>query len=670
MQTLLPEHKDILSLLDEKEINLKKLFAEMHLNHSKHVLEYLLEKEKKEFEELCSMRNDEISFEHINTWSVLGLYFWLLQHRMAVISDDIIRNIVTEFQPKYVAFGNEIMYSKRYYEIMVYLFSSGWLDADQNRILEKSIKNYEIRGIHLEENKQHALKKINTSLAQLWQKFSMNVLDDKKWYKLWITNEKIIRDMPTDDKDRAKELAKANKKEWFIFDASYGAYASVMKYCSDKALRKKMYADFNAFASTGEYDNRPLILEILTLREQKAKLIWHTYYAQYSLERKMASSPEEVISRVSELQIKWTEKAHQEIEEMKDFFGLDVFDVEDMWYYSRIYKEQKFDFDEKEWKTYFELEQTLAWMFWCAEKLYWITFELCEESPYEYHEDVRVYLVKKWDVAISFFVCDLFYRENKQAWAWANVLRSRFRKSENLPIVVNVSNIHKTVTWPTLLTEVAVHTLFHEFWHALHELVSRSEYAELTWFWVERDFVELPSQLMENRSTEKESLLTFAKHYETKELLPDDLLSKMKEKERFGKWYFLSRQGELGLIDMMLYSSPPPKNIEALDDIIYRKISEIGVFPRETSYKMHTTFSHIFAGWYAAWYYSYLRAEILEAQVLEEFTTHGMFDKPTAKRFEETILWAWCKEDAEVMLQHFLPWWMSTEAYMKRYGLV
>ncbi len=670
MQLLTPEQEHIITLLGQQDIDLKTLYSKESLKDALAVLNYLLEEEKKEFADLCSRKDDTLSFGDIYSWSVLDLYFWLLQHRMWVISDELIRTIITTFQPVYVAFSNEVMYSKRYYEIMKYLLWTEWVENEPRRILEKSIQNYEIRGIHLDDKKQNELKDINSKLAQLSQKFSMNVIDDKKWYELRIANEKLIHDMPSDDKKRAEQLAKKAEKSWYLFDASYGAYASVMKYCSDKALRKKMYTDFNAFASEWEHDNRPLILEILSLREKKAQLIGHKTYAQYSLERKMASSPEEVISRVTELQRQWTKKALEEIDEMKEYFWLDEFDVEDMWYYSRLYKQKNFSFDENEWKQYFELEQTLQGMFDCAEKLYGITFEECLDSPYAYTDDIRVFEVSKGWVIISLFVCDLFYREEKSAGAWANVLRSRFSWSSHLPVVINVSNIQKSVSWPTLLTEVSVHTMFHEFWHALHEVLSRSSYSELTWFGIEWDMVELPSQLMENRATEKEALQTYAKHYETGEMLSDALIQKMKAKERFGKWYFLSRQWELWMVDMMLYSSSPLKSVEELDDRIHKKISGIGVFQRDERYKMHATFSHIFAGWYAAGYYSYLRAEILEAQVLEEFLTHGMFDPVTAQRFEETILGAWCAVDAEVMLENFLPWWMSTEPYMKRYGVM
>jgi len=435
-----------------------------------------------------------------------------------------------------------------------------------------------------------------------------------------------------------------------------------------------MHDDFARFWASGEFDNREIILELLTLNNEKARILWYNTYAEFSLKRKMASSPEEVVSLLSEIQEKWAQKAKKEFAMIEEFFWLESWAIwyPDILYYMRKYKEEKLHFDESLFKKYFEYNQTVQWMLDIASRLYDVSFEEIKESDFEYSDDLTIFSVKKDGQLISYFICDFFYRPEKDWGAWAWVMRSRFWKNDDkiIPVVYNTGNFQKNNDGDTLLSENEVTTMFHEFGHWLHEMLSKTGYAELTWFWVERDFVELPSQLMENRAKESESLQTFARHHETQEIIPNDLLDTLKEKSQFWKWYFLARQWELALLDMMLYSWVVPKTVKELDEKIMTFVNSVGVFPREESYKMYTGFAHIFWWWYEAWYYSYMRAEIVEAQVLEIFKEKWMFDKETATRFLETILGAWSKEPAEVMFKKFTGKNVSRDAHLKRYWLL
>lgn len=508
----------ILEVLDQEIYDLQFLYSSEALAAAPEVLEKLLAEEKKEFYDNCAKKNEEIDFSVFHKWSKLDVYWELLDHHKNVDNSETIRKITEDFEPKLVEFGNEVAYSKTFFEQMQYYIAHKQPDREQVRILEEGVKNYKIRGINLPEEKQQKLKEINKKLSDISQKFSNNALDAENEFSYTITDESIIVEMPEDEKQIARKKAQDAGKDGYIFDASRSGYASVMTYCSSSEVRKLFYETKNAFASSGKYDNRAIILEILKLREEKSHLMGYKNYAEYSLQTKMAQSPEQVLDLILDVFTKGKEKAIREKQEIQEFFQLETMGYEDFSYYTRKYKEEKFHFDSKILKNYFEFEKVLAGLFSVAKKLYGLDFvEMQGVDCIKYSKDVRLYEVKKDGNRIAYYLGDFFYRTGKRAGAWANNLSRKYLE-EGLtkhPLIINVCNFQKNEEEKTLLTHYDVETIFHEFGHALHEITARSGYSELSGFGVEWDFVELPSQIMENWCNERDSLDLFAHHKDT-----------------------------------------------------------------------------------------------------------------------------------------------------------
>lgn len=694
------KQKILQELQNPKMLDLKFLFSEEVLDIALEVLDELLEEEKKEFDEMINAKykwldfiipintwinkkgNDnlidprveheddnivtEITFETFIDFSKLDLFFSLLNHLQNVKSSEKIRNIIEEFEPRYVDFGNYIAYNKRYYDMVVYCRNNFDLDEEQKRILDLSIKSYEVKWINLPIEKQTRLKEISKRLSEISQKFWNNLLDSEKEFKYVFDTNETIKDIPQNELDEAKQKAEKEWNAWYLFDSSPASYIAIMKYCTDSEVRKHFYTEKHKFASSGKFDNREIVLEILNLRDEKAKILGYKNYAELSLVFKMADTPENVIKLIDEISIKAKDKAISEIEELKKFFKIDIINIWDLTYYSRIYKEKEFNFDERELKKYFEFDKVLKWLFTIVNKLYWI--EMKEVIIDSYSTDIKFYEVyKDWNL-ISYFVWDYFYNSDKRSWAWCDNLRPKITYNENnyIPIVVNVCAFMKWEKWKTLLNFIDVETMFHEFWHALHEMLSKSRYSDLSWFNVEWDFVELPSQLMENWCNERESLRIFAHHNETWVEIPENMLDTMDKLKKYGSWNFTLRQNEFASLDMYLHSKVIPNSIDKLDEDIFNFVNTYSIFKKEKDYKMYAAFSHIFDWWYGAGYYSYMRAEIIEAQVWSIFKQNGIFDKVTSNKFLETILSAWTTKDASELFMDFSWVTVSPNAFLDR----
>ncbi len=442
---------------------------------------------------------------------------------------------------------------------------------------------------------------------------------------------------------------------------------AIMKYCTDSQVRKYFYTSKHQFASSWKYDNREIILEILKLRDKKAKILWYKNYAEFSLVFKMSDTPDEIISLIDEVTGKAKNKANEEIMQLKKYFNLEKLDNWDLSYYSRIYKEKEFKFDEKELKKYFEFDRVLNWLFEITNKLYWL--EMREITTDSYSSDLKFYEVYKDNKLISYFIGDYFYNPDKRSWAWCDNFRPKMDDSEKwqiLPIIVNVCAFAKWEKWKTLLNHIDVETMFHEFGHAIHEMLSISKYSDLTWFNVEWDFVELPSQIMENWALEEKSLKLFAKHNETGVDIPEYMFLNMKKLEKYWTGNFTLRQNEFAGLDMILHSQTIPDTIDELDDYIFPIVNNYSIIEKDIDYKMYTGFSHIFDWWYGAWYYSYMRAEIIEAQVWDIFKKKWIFDKETADKFLHTILSAGSIKKASELFYDFAWVSISSKAFLER----
>jgi Zn-dependent oligopeptidase len=647
-------------------------YSEENLEFAPQILEELLEEEKEDFYETLETKEEAISFETFNDFSYLDVYFSFLEHLDSVKSGEKIRKIIEDFEPKYIDFSNEVAYSKKYYSLLEYCLKNCQLDAEQKRIIEKAIEYYQKRGIHLDEEKQKRLKEINQELSKLSQDFEHNVMDDELEFSYFFENDSFFVEMPEDDKNIALERAKEKWKEWYFFDLSYSSYPLVLSYCSESEIRKHFYTTKNSIASQGKYDNRNILLNILKLRKEKATILDYDNYAEYSFSLKMAESPEKVKILMQEIQEKSFQKWKNEIQEIQKFFKLDEINAWDTSYYLRKYKKEKYGFEAKIFKKYFEFEAVLSWLWKIVKKLYNVdVIQIPWEKKVAYGNDIRIYEVKKEGKLLSYFLGDYFYREGKRWWAWENSLRDKFIQEDKniIHLIANICSFQKNKTGKTLLSLSDVETMFHEFWHALHGIVWVSKYSELSHSWLEWDFVELPSQLMENWCSEFESLSEFAYHFETGEKIPKSIIDLMKESENFGSWIWLSRQTELSLLDLFFHIEDLPKDQEKFAQEIFTFYKKSPLFSREENYKPHTSFNHIFAGAYSAWFYSYMRAEIIEAQVFSEFKQQGMFDKKIAKKYFDTILSQGSKKDAKDLFYDCMGSDIDIGFYLKKYDI-
>jgi len=654
--------------------NLKFLYSHKVLGIAQEFLEELLEEERYNFEKRLETKDENITFEIFQDFSLLDYFFSLLEHYQSVHNNEIIRNIIESFEPKYIEFWNEIAYSKRYYVMLHFCYNNCDCDWEQKRILEKSIKWYKVRGIDLAEEKQKRLKEISQKLSELSQNFSNNILDSQKEFEYVLNNEEIISEMPSDDKEVARERAKKKDVEWYLFDASVWAYISIMKYCSDSSVRKEFYEARQSFGSVWKFDNRENILEILALRNEKAVILGYKNYAELSLEFKMAESSDQIIELFSDISQRAKPKALEEISEIQEYFEVDSIDEWDLSYFARRLKEEKYSLDERKLKEYFEFTAVKKWMFDIMQKLYGIEMNLLEIDTYG--DDVDVYeIYREWEF-LSYFMTDYFYDPLKRPGAWANILRENspptpLQEKGAKKLVINVWNFQKGVDGVTLLTLSDVETMFHELGHGIHEMLSKSKYSELSGFHVEWDFVELPSQLLENWCRDESGMNLFAKHYKTGEAIPGEILETLKKLETFGSWSFVMRQNTFAMLDMDLHTQALPKNNFELDERV-KVIQEQNAFlPSPETYTPHTSFSHIFDGWYAAGYYSYMWAEIIEKEVWKVFKdSWDIFSPEISTKFHDTILSAGTTKKASELFRDFLWRDPKIDAFLEEKGLV
>lgn len=661
----------IIEKLKEKNFpDLKFFLSPEVLDNAISVLEELLALEKENLEKFLNKKNEDLVFDDLEDESPLDLFWSILNHFENVESNEKIRKIIEEFMPKLQDFWNEVAYSKPYFEKIVYMRENLELDYEQKKILDEGIKAYKDRWIDLDEEKQEELKKLNKKLWELSEKFSNNLVDAKKEFEYIIKDFEVIKDLPKDVLENAKNSYKEKfgEDDWYLFDSDPTSASAIMKYCTDRNIRKDFEVAGYTCASSWKFDNRAVILEMLQLKDKKAKILGFKNYAELSLNTKMADSPKQVIDLVLWVSDKAKNKANLEVEELKKYFNLENIESYDFAFYSRKLKEEKYDVDEKEVKKYFEYENVLNYLHKFIEKFF--SLEIKKTEIESYHPDVVVYEIIKDGNLVAYYFLDAFYRKWKRPWAWADSLRSKEYLPENkVPVILNVCNFLKAENGKTTLPMYEVETLFHEFWHAIHEMLSESKYSSLSGFNVEWDFVELPSQLLENWVSDKESLKLLWKHFETWESFPDELLEKLEKLKTFMTWNFVARQNEFALLDMILYSSEIPETVEELDKKTLEIVNKYWFRKREEDYKMYASFWHIFGGGYAAWYYSYMWAEILEADVFARIKEMWMFSPETWKKLFETILWQGSRKKGTELFFDFMWREVSNKAFMERYGI-
>lgn len=663
--------------------DLALIYSSESLDLSLEILRELLWEEKQKFRELLKTKKEDINFDLFEDEGILDHYWSLLNHYSSVESWDKIRKIIEEFRPELQDFSHEVSYSKKYFEMLLFCQDNSKLDDDQKRSLYLRIKAFKDRGIDLEKEDQDKLKKINKRLSKLSHNFTNNVIDDEWSFEFIIDDFESIKDLPKDVLESAKNLYKEkyknkdSKKDAWLFTADPTSYFSIMQYCHDSSVRKYFEEHFNSFCSSWKYDNRKIILEILELKNQKSKLLWYKNYCELSLNNKMAESPNQVISLLEEISKKSILKAKKEEQELRKYFWLSKLNSYDLAYYSKKYKKAKYEIDDKKLKEYFEFENVLSYLHSFVKDFLWVELKKIDVKSYD--KDVRVYEVYKSWKLISYYFLDPFYRKQKRSWAWADNLRektyeiSHLSIKKRIPIVVNVCNFSKPIFNKdvkkdiTLLSLGDSKTMFHEFGHALHEILSESKYSDLSWFWVEWDFVELPSQLMENRVSDRESLVELSRHFKTGDSLSEEMLDKLDLLKKFNSWIFTLKQCEYALVDMNLYSLwKIEKRLTFLDKKVLDLVNKYSLFKKPKSYKMYASFGHIFSGGYSAWYYSYMWAEIIEAQVWAKIKKDWIFDNKVWKKLTDSILWQWTRKKASELFYDFTKEEINTKYFFER----
>ncbi|MBP6436646.1 MAG: M3 family metallopeptidase [Paludibacteraceae bacterium] len=596
-------------------------------------------------------------------------------------TNDTLENLAQELSPILTEHSNKIYQNQALFERVKAVYAQKetlTLTAEQQQLLENTYQAFVRSGAELSEKDKQTYTELSTKLSQLTLTFSQYVLKETNAYSYVITDEKELDGLPDYAKEAAAEKAKAKNQEGWLIDLSMPSYLPIMQYATNRELRKKLYFAYNTKGNQGnEYDNKQTITDIVNTRLQLAQLMGYSNYATYKLVRTMAQDTSKVYALIDQLYTAYQPVSSQEFDEIQAFartFENNATGELMPWdwaYYAEKVKEQKYQVNDELLKPYFELEKVKQGVFGLATALFDLQFTK-NTSIQVYHPDVDAYEVhdSKGNF-IAILYTDFHPRESKKGGAWMTEFKEQWiENGENsrphISIVMNFTP--PTATSPSLLTFNELTTLLHEFGHALHGMLSNTTYASLSGTSVYRDFVELPSQLLENWATEKEFLDTFAFHYQTGEPIPSQLIEKIKKAEQFLVGYACLRQLSFCYLDMAWHtlSTPFSGDVKSFETDAWKKTL---LFEPIAETCMSTQFNHIFSGGYAAGYYSYKWAEVLDADAYEVFKQQGIFNKKTATSFAENILSKGGSEHPMILYKRFRGQEPTIDALLKRNGI-
>jgi peptidyl-dipeptidase Dcp len=608
--------------------------------------------------------------------------FTLFQNLLTADSNEDLQRLAGELGPKASAFANDILLDPDLYAQVRQVYDDRnklALNAEQVQLVEKIHRDFERSGAGLTPEQKTRLRAIDDKLAQLNPKFRDNTLKATNDFELWIDREEDLSGLPPTARAMAKEAAseKGQPGKW-LFTLHMPFFFPFVRFSDKRELREKMTRAYASRAFGGKYDNQDIIVEIVNLMKEKAQLLGSPSYAAYALQLRMAETPETVMNFLNRLLVASKPVAEREVAEVQaladSMGGPNPLQAWDFWYYSEKLKEKKYSFDEESLRPYFKLENVLNGVYEHARRLFGLRFVESKEYPV-YHEDVQVFEVykdKPEKEFIGLFYADFFPRASKSQGAWMTNFYEQgvFRGKKVRPHVSIVCNFTKpTPDQPSLLTFDEVLTLFHEFGHALHSLLSQVEYRSLAGTNVFLDFVELPSQILENWAEEEESLKLFAFHYKTGELIPMDLIERLKRSQKFQVGYAAVRQLNFAYLDMAWYTNPP-KSKEEFDKFEEQATARTRLLPRIPGTNVSASFAHIFGGGYASGYYSYKWAEALDADAFELFKERGIFDLSVAEKFEQFILSKGGSDHPMRLYEQFRGRAPDPEALLRRDGLL
>ncbi len=595
-------------------------------------------------------------------------------------TSDEMQKIAQEVSPLLSEFGNDIRLNPELFARVKAVYNQKDqlnLNPEQTTLLEKKYKSFSRNGANLPEDKKNRLREIDKELSKLSLQFGENVLAETQAFQLHLIDKADLAGLPEGTIEAAHTLAKSQDKDGWIFTLDYPSYIPFVTYADNRELRKKMAIAFGAKGfQNNEFDNQEIVLQIAKLRFDRAQVLGYETHAHFVLEERMAESPEKVLSFSNDLLKKAKPAALKEFEQLlafaKDLHGIEQLEKWDGAYYSEKLKQQLFSLDDEILKPYFQLEKVLGGAFMVAQKLFGLTFEEVFDID-KYHEEVKTYLVKdEFDSLVAVFYTDFFPRKGKRNGAWMTSFKSQYIKKgvNERPHISNVCNFTKpTETKPSLLTFNEVTTLFHEFGHALHGMLANTTYPSLSGTSVFWDFVELPSQILENWCYQPEALALFATHYETGEIIPMELVQKIKESASFQEGIATMHQLSFGLLDMGWHAQNP-SSITNIKTFETEQFAATQLYPEVKENAMSTAFSHIFQGGYSSGYYSYKWAEVLDADAFDYFQENGIFNKEVATKFKDNVLSKGGTEHPMILYKRFRGQEPKPEALLKRAGLV
>ncbi len=662
----------------------KAPFEHIETSHFKPAFEKALQEARSEIDQITNtskaptFKNTiealEFSGAHLDRLS--SLFFNL---NSAETSEEL-QQLAQEISPMLTEFSNDIALNTLLFqrvEAVYELRGTLSLSGEEEMLLEKKYKFFSRNGAHLSQEEKNRLRAIDKELAQLKLTFGEHVLAETNSFEMHLTKEEQIEGLPEGASEAASQLAASKGKEGWVITLDYPSYIPFMTYASNRELRKKLSI---AFGSKGfhkdKLDNQEIVLKIANLRHERASLLGYESHAHFVLEERMAETPQKVKSFLVELLEKAKPAAVIEFDELKDFaFQIDGIKELYKWdgsYYAEKLKQQRFNLDDEKLKPYFKLEKVIDGVFKIAHSLYGLSFNEVDDVE-TYHKDVKTYEVTDEEGRnVALLYADFHPRPGKRGGAWMTSYKPQYQKEgvNERPHISIVCNFTKpTSSKPSLLTFNEVTTLFHEFGHALHGMLANTSYPSLSGTSVYWDFVELPSQIMENWCFEKEALQLFAHHFETGESLPMELINKIKESANFQEGMATLRQLSFGFLDMAWHAQDP-STIKDVKKLEFDSFKDTMLFPDTPETCMSTAFSHIFQGGYSAGYYSYKWAEVLDADAFAYFKEKGIFSKEVAQKFKEYILSKGGTEKPMSLYKKFRGSEPKLEALLERAGLL
>lgn len=658
-------------------------FDKIKTEHYEPAFDTAIEEAQKELTQIASSKetptfeNTIVALDNVGErmGAISGIFFNL----NACLTDSLMQDIAQNVSPKLTSFSHSIYMNPELFARVKQVYEqkeSLNLNPEQTTLLENTWKSFIDGGANLEGAAKERFKEISIELSKLSLTFDKNELAETNAYELHVTDEKDLSGLPDGAKEMAAMTAKQRGKEGWVFTLQYPSMGPLMKYADNRKLREDIYrANASRGHKANENNNEDVVKKITALRLEKANIMGYDTYADYALTSRMANSPETVNTFIEELHAASYPFNVKDKKEVEDFARKNGLNGElqrwDWSYYSNKLMQEKYALDDEMLKPYFKLENVQKGIFDLSTRLYGITFKEVTNIPV-YHPEVKTYEVYDNDGSfLAILYTDFFPRESKGGGAWMTEFRGQKMKDgkDQRPLVSLVMNFTKpTDTKPSLLTFNEVTTFLHEFGHALHGIFGKATYGSTSMDGVYRDFVELPSQFMENYALEKEWLDTWAVHYETGEQIPQEFIDKIKRSSNFQSGYTSDRQLSFGMVDMAWHTIKAPVT-EDLVTFEQRAMGKTETMPFVEGSAFSTAFGHIFAGGYAAGYYGYKWAEVLDADAFSLFKQNGIFDKATAESFRRNILEKGATEHPMTLYKRFRGEEPGVDALLERSGL-